>query len=35
MMPLLGAAVMYFAVVKLMSFLFGILENKLKESDMR
>ena len=35
MMPLLGAAVMYFVVVKILSFLFGILERKLRESDNR
>ena len=35
MMPLLGAAVMYFVVVKILSFLFGIQERKLRESDNR
>ena len=35
MMPLLGAAVMYFAVVKILSFFFGILEKKLRASDNR
>lgn len=35
LMPLLGAAVLYFAVVKLLSFLFGLLEKKLRESDLR
>ncbi|MGI6108215.1 MAG: amino acid ABC transporter permease [Lachnospiraceae bacterium] len=35
LMPLLGAAVMYFAVVKILSVLFGILERKLRESDNR
>lgn len=35
LMPLLGAAVMYFVVVKILSFLFGILERKLRESDNR
>lgn len=35
LMPLLGAAALYFAVVKLLSFLFGLLEKKLRESDLR
>ncbi len=35
MMPLLGAAVMYFVVVKILSFFFGIWENKLRASDRR
>ena len=35
MMPLLGAAVMYFVVVKILSILFGLLEKKMKQSDSR
>lgn len=35
MMPLLGAAVMYFVVVKVLSFFFGLLEKKMKQSDRR
>ena len=35
MMPLLGAAVMYFVVVKVLSILFGMLEQKMKRSDRR
>ncbi len=35
MMPLLGAAVIYFAVVKVLSAFFGLLEKRMKQSDSR
>ncbi len=35
MMPLFGAAVIYFGVVKILSFLFGLLEKEMKKSDSR
>ena len=35
LMPLLGAALMYFAVVKFLSLVFGKVEKKLRESDNR
>lgn len=35
MMPLFGAAILYFVVIKILSFVFGILEKRLRESDVR
>lgn len=35
MMPLLGAALMYFLVVKILSYLFGLVELRLRQSDLR
>lgn len=35
MMPLLGAALMYFVVVKILSCLFGLVEKRLRQSELR
>ncbi len=34
-MPLIGAAVIYFVVIKIMTYLLGILERRLRRSDYR